>query len=379
MNQLTSASDGSELRTFAYDDTGTLMIQDGNLLDRDGKVIAQSGGGPETIFLNPWVMIRSQKIYKYIRDGVDNIATKMDSGAGFEAKQMFIHTDLVGSTNAVSDDQGRGFQRHEYFPSGEIWIIDHKEEIRTPFQFGDGYYEDEFDIILFRARWYDTERELFLSPDPLLSADVQSLVGQPSLGGAYTYAGANAVSNVDPSGLEFFGAHSRVDVKARAQAAFDLDQITLINAGEGDTARAKLNNRISLLKSQEAANTIRDPNALIKIDLQTGEVSIGAPYGSRKTWKLKGGDTGSQSPPADDVKDDSSGDDSADATNGSGGPSAGDGGASPGSATVDVADADGAADADDAKSSDDSPADQPPPPSPQQQGAAGPEDVRVDK
>jgi YD repeat-containing protein len=189
MNQLTSASDGSELRTFAYDDTGTLMIQDGNLLDRDGKVLAQSGGGPETIFLNPWVIVRSQKIYKYIRDGVDAIATKMDSGAAYEAKQMFIHTDLVGSTNAVSDEQGRGFQRHEYFPSGEIWIIDHKEEIRTPFQFGDGYYEDEFDIILFRARWYDSQRELFLSPDPLLSADVQSLIGQPSLGGAYTYAG----------------------------------------------------------------------------------------------------------------------------------------------------------------------------------------------
>ncbi len=377
MNQLTSASDGSELRTFAYDDTGTLMIQDGNLLDRDGDVIAQHGGGPETIFLNPWVLIRSQKIYKYIRDGVDSIATKMDSGAAYETKQMFIHTDLVGSTNAVSDDQGRGFQRHEYFPSGEIWIIDHKEEIRTPFQFGDGYYEDEFDIILFRARWYDTERELFLSPDPLLSTDVQSLIGQPSLGGAYTYAGANAVGNVDPSGLEFFGAHSRVDVKARAQAAFDLDQVTLINAGEGDAAKAKLNLRISLLKSQEAANTIREPNALIKIDLRTGEVSLGAPYGPRKTWKLKGGDTGSQAPAVDDAKDDSSpaADDSADATNGSGGPSAGSDGASPGSATVDVADGD----ADDAKSTDDSPADQPPPPSPQQQGAAGPEDGRVDQ
>jgi RHS repeat-associated protein len=290
---------------------------------------------------------------------------------------MFIHTDLVGSTNAVSDEQGRGFQRHEYFPSGEIWIIDHKEEIRTPFQFGDGYYEDEFDIILFRARWYDSQRELFLSPDPLLSADVQSLIGQPSLGGAYTYAGANAVGNVDPSGLEFFGAHSRVDVKARAQAAFDLDQVTLINAGEGDAARAKLNNRIQLLESQEAANTVREPNALIKIDLQKAEVSLGAPYGSRKTWKLKGGDTGSQSPPVDDAKDDSSGDDSADATNGSGGPSAGDGGASPGAASANVSDAD--RDADDAKSSDDTGADQPPPPSPQQQGAAGPDDGRVDK
>jgi RHS repeat-associated protein len=325
-------------------------------------------------------MIRSQKIYKYIRDGVDNIATKMDSGAGLEAKQMFIHTDLVGSTNAVTDDQGRGFQRHEYFPSGEIWIIDHKEEIRTPFQFADGYYEDEFDIILFQARWYDTERELFLSPDPLLSADVDSLVGNPALGGAYTYAGANAVANVDPSGLEFFGAHSRVDVKARAQAAFDLDQTTLIANGDGDTARAKLNSRINLLKSQEAANSIREPNSLIKIDLGTGEVSIGLPYGPRKTWKTKGGDTGSQAP-VDDAKDDTQpGDvDDADATNGQGGPNAGPTDASPGSANADLGDvdADSGADADDAKSSDDPPDNQPPPQQPQQ-GAAGSDDVRGD-
>ena len=250
MNQLTSADDGSELRTFAYDDTGALMIQDGNLLTRDGEVLAEHGGGPETIFLNAWVTIVSQKIYKNINDGLDKIATKMDADASFETKSLYLHNDLVGSTNIVTDNQGRGFQRHEYFPSGEIWINDHKEEIRTPFQFGDGYYEEHFEIVLFGARWYDTERELFLAPDPLLSTDPRATIERPGLLGAYTYAGAAPVINVDPTGLDFFGAHQRVAVKARAQEAFDLDQFVLKITGEGDLAQKKADQRQKLLDKQ---------------------------------------------------------------------------------------------------------------------------------
>ena len=297
MNQLTSADDGSELRTFAYDDTGALMIQDGNLLTRDGEVLAERGGGPETIFLNAWVTIVSQKIYKNVNDGLDKIATKMDADAAFETKSLYLHNDLVGSTNIVTDNQGRGFQRHEYFPSGEIWISDHKEEIRTPFQFGDGYYEEHFEIVLFGGRWYDTERELFLAPDPLLSADPRATIDRPGLLGAYTYAGAAPVINVDPTGLDFFGAHSRVAVKARAQEAFDLEQFALKITGEGDLAQKKADQRQKLLDEQARAEAVREPNALIKIDLNEGTVSLGAPYGPRKEWSLNGGNSGSQAAP----------------------------------------------------------------------------------
>ena len=250
MGQMTSADDGSELRTFAYDDTGALMIQDGNLLTRDGDVLAEHGGGPETIFLNAWVTVVSQKIYKNVNDGHDKIATKMDAGAGFETKSLYLHNDLVGSTNIVTDNQGRGFQRHEYFPSGEIWISDQKEEIRTPFQFGDGYYEEHFEIVLFGGRWYDTERELFLAPDPSLSADPRATIDNPGLLGAYTYAGAAPVINVDPTGLDFFGAHQRVAVKARAQEAFDLEQFALKITGDGDVAKQREVARQKLLDGQ---------------------------------------------------------------------------------------------------------------------------------
>jgi RHS repeat-associated protein len=391
MNQLTSANDGSELRTFAYDDTGALMIQDGNLLSRDGEVLAEHGGGPETIFLNAWVTIVSQKIYKNINDGLDKIATKMDADGSFETKSLYLHNDLVGSTNIVTDNQGRGFQRHEYFPSGEIWISDHKEEIRTPFQFGDGYYEEHFEIVLFGARWYDAQRELFLAPDPLLAADPRATIDRPGLLGAYTYAGAAPVINVDPTGLDFFGAHQRVAVKARAKEAFDLDQFVLKITGEGDLAQKKAADRQKLLDAQDRATAVLEPNALIKIDLNEGTVSLGAPYGPRKTWSLPGGNSGSKAAPSDDQDGaDSKAADSQDATDDSGGPSSGDGGAVAGSARVSISDADGeadeagpaddsAGDGDEATSSQDAgPVDQPPSPSPVQRAAAGNDDNRGD-
>lgn len=366
-NQLTSASDGSELHTFAYGDTGALVIQDGNLLTRDGEVISRSGGGPETIFLNPWVTVRSQKIYKHVSDGIDTIVTQMDSDGGYETKQMFLHTDVVGSTNVVTDVQGRGFQRHEYFPSGEIWINDHKEEIRTPFQFADGYYEEEFDLVLFGARWYDVERELFLSPDPLLSFDVQALIDQPGLGGAYTYGGANPVGNVDPTGFEFFSGHQAAAVKARAQEAFEAELFVLEISGEGDKAAAMRASRIKDLKTLERAEAVLEPEPIISIDLVKKKVSVGAPYGPRKEWKLRGGD--GQSAPDDDA----TGGGTADSTNGAGGPDAGGSGPSPGGAVVDLGDTDDAG----STGGDDAPDEQPPPRQPQR-GATGADDVRGD-
>ena len=338
MNQMTSANDGSELRTFAYDDTGALMIQDGSLLTRDGDVLAERGGGPETIFLNAWVTIVSQKIYKNINDGLDKIATKMDADAAFETKSLYLHNDLVGSTNIVTDNQGRGFQRHEYFPSGEIWISDHKEEIRTPFQFGDGYYEEHFEIVLFGGRWYDTERELFLAPDPLLSADPRATIDrrgssaptptpEPLRSSTSTRPGwtSSAPTTGGREGPRPGGVRPRA---VRAQ-----DHRRGRHRPEEGRPSAR-----SCSTSKPAPRRCASPTPSIKIDLNEGTVSLGPPYGPRKEWSMNGGNSGSQAAPTADAQDsaNSKSDDSLDATDDSGGPNAGDDSSVAGSARVSV-------------------------------------------
>ena len=334
LDQMTSADDGSELRIFAYNDVGELYIQDGNLLADDGTQLRESGAGPETIFLNQWVTIRSQKIYKHMWAGDDRLLVKMDTDFTYEDKQLYRHTDLVDSTNIVTDVQGRGFQRHEYLPSGEIWIDDRKEEIRTPYQFADGYYEDLFDLVLFGVRWYDTERELFLSPDPVLVNDVGALINQPSLGGAYTYAGGNGAGNVDPTGERFFFAHQKAQVAAQIKANLkDVEtqgKTSTLAKGLGEALRAK---QAEAKAAQDRAELL-DPNPLIEINLAKGTVKLGAPYGPRKKWDLSdksgaaGDGTGDTAPKAG-------------ATDGSGKPDAGGQGAQPGQADADTSDATG--------------------------------------
>ena len=292
-------------------------------------MLANHGGGPETIFLNRWVTIRAQKIYKHVWAGDDRLLVQMDSDGYYETKQLYGHEDLVGSTNIVTDVQGRGFQRHEYLPSGEIWIDDHKEQIRTPFQFAGGYYEDEFALVLFGTRWYDTERELFLSPDPVLVDEVGALIDQPALGGAYTYAGANGVGNVDPSGRTFFSGHQRAEIVRKAELDLEIDILIMQLLGQDGEAQAAIDKRDRRTKVKERAKLL-ETNALVIIDLQKQEVSIGAPYGPRKTWPI-GGSSGA-------ADDGSSRQPGADASDGDGGPAAGDDGVQPGSSSIDASD-----------------------------------------
>jgi RHS repeat-associated protein len=342
---MTSADDGSELRIFAYDDVGNLTIQDGNLLADDGTQLRESGAGPETIFLNQWVTIRSQKIYKHVWAGDDRILVKMDSDAKYETKELYSHHDLAGSTNIVTDVQGRGFQRHEYFPSGEIWINDRKEEIRTPFQFANGYYEDHFDIVLFGPRWYDTERELFLTPDPVLIDDVGALIDQPALGGAYTYAGANGVGNVDPSGQTFFSGHQRAAIIARAESDFELEVFGMKLARDDEGAKSAVDKRNKAKAAQKSAELL-EPNALLIIDLNEQKVTLGLPYGPRKEWPIGDSSGAADDGGTDDKK-------TADASD-LGKPNAGGDGTSPGSSDIDTSSSDsGSGVADDSKSSSD--------------------------
>jgi hypothetical protein len=137
---------------------------------------------------------------------------------------------------------------------------------------------------------------------------------------------------------------------------------------------------------------VREPHALISIDLGEGTVKLGAPYGPRKKWTFGGSNSGSQAAASADAQDsaNSTADDSQDATDDSGGPSAGDGSGVAGSARVSISQADG--EADEAGPGDDSsgdgdestsaenapPVDQPPAPQRAQQGAAGDGDSRGD-
>ena len=155
-DRMRNVNDASGSTDYTYDDSGQRAIE--------------RGPAGETATLNPWATVRNTTdIYKHIWAGDDRIATQRDEGGNQELKQYFLHKDLQGSTNIVSDVLGNTFQHQEYFPSGEVWFAEKSTVFRTPFQYRGGYVDEVRDLDNFGARWYDPSRELFYSPFPCIS------------------------------------------------------------------------------------------------------------------------------------------------------------------------------------------------------------------
>ena len=63
-----------------------------------------------------------------------------------------------------------------------MWVDEKSTVFRTPYQYGGGYVDEVREIVNFGARWYDQNREMFYSPDPVLTDDPMAIVGDPGAG-----------------------------------------------------------------------------------------------------------------------------------------------------------------------------------------------------
>ncbi|MFF2275959.1 SpvB/TcaC N-terminal domain-containing protein [Agromyces sp. NPDC058126] len=273
--------------------------------DDEGRRVIERGPNGESAFINPWVTVRNgNELMKQIWVDDELIAQQRDPGDdpyAPEGQRYFVHKDLQGSTNVVTDATGQTFQHQEYFPTGEVWIDEHSTVYRTPYQYAGAYTDERRSLMDFGERWYDARREMFLTVDPALS-DPFSLVGSPELQASYAYAGSNAIRYDDPSGALFTIAKANDVVRAawdKSDAAAQMSGF----AGLGPLGQAmdagKANHlpkafvRLGVGMDRDAAKKWQDtaeigePNPLIDIDPAEGTVKLGAPYGKRAKF---GGD-----------------------------------------------------------------------------------------
>ncbi len=282
-----------ETTEYAYDDAGRRVIE--------------RGPNGESAFINPWVTVRNgNELMKQIWVDDELIAQQRDPGDDpydEEGQRYFLHKDLQGSTNVVTDASGQAFQHQEYFPTGEVWIDEHSTAYRTPYQYAGAYTDERRSLMDFGERWYDARRELFLTVDPALS-DPFNLVAAPELQASYAYAASNAIRYTDPSGALFTIAKANDVVRAAwdtSDAAKKLDGFAALGVAGSWLDAGKANHlpksfvklgagmdRDAAKKWQDTAEMF-DPNPIIDIDLAAGTVKLGAPYGPRK--KFGGSDT----------------------------------------------------------------------------------------
>jgi RHS repeat-associated protein len=167
---------------------------------------------------------------KHIYVGATRIATKQrDVGnayLGQESRQTYYyHPDHLGSTQLVTDWEGRIYEHLEYAPYGELWV-DHATAAvglnPTVYRFTGKEMDEETGFYYYGARYLDPRTSRWISADPAMGEYIpvapinddakkhnQNL---PGMGGvfnhvnlhAYHYAGNNPVKYVDPDGESDF-------------------------------------------------------------------------------------------------------------------------------------------------------------------------------
>jgi RHS repeat-associated protein len=225
--------------------------------------------------------------------GNDRIGTQRDDGGIQEVKQYFLHKDLQGSTNIVTDITGNTFQHHEYFATGEVWVDEKSTVFRTPYQYGGGYIDEQRKIINFGARWYDQRREMLYSPDPVLYDDPMAIVGAPTLRAAYAYANSNPLTYVDPGGREFSEAQREFNAKLAQNP--ELRKATL---EQMETRIPKSFIRLGLdIEQAERRQELFEKidgfaKSFVEINISTGEVLLsGGIFTAYKQWEVRKGTT----------------------------------------------------------------------------------------
>jgi RHS repeat-associated protein len=213
-DRLTSATTGSNVKTYLYDNNGacTTVKLNGTTTatlsyDYENRVtsLAQPSVTTNTFTYNG-DNLRASKVdsagtFTYLTDGTSPASSVLKDGAatytpGISERRgttsKFYHTDALGSVRGITDSTQATTDTVRYDAFGNV--ASRTGSTPTPFLFAGGYqYQTDGDsgLMLLGHRYYDPSIGRFLSKDPAKDGD-----------NWYAYCENNPLSWVDPRGLE---------------------------------------------------------------------------------------------------------------------------------------------------------------------------------
>ena len=186
-NKPTSITKGSTTVLFTYDGNGQ-------------RVRKQSSVSGTTLYFGELYEVRGGVGILHIFAGSKRVASVIADGSG---RTQFYHSNHLGSSSVITDQNGDKKEKMEYLPFGEYRAPgDPNGTYDYDTNFPDVYYtftgqEDDDDLGLYNygARLYDPLLGRFISPDRLVPEP-----GNPQALNRYAYCLNNPLILTDPSG-----------------------------------------------------------------------------------------------------------------------------------------------------------------------------------
>ena len=107
-------------------------------------------------------------------------------------EQFYFHSDHLGSSNYITNYDGKITQHSEYLPFGELLVDEHRNSHNTRYKYNGKEFDQETGNYYYGARYYDPKTSLWLSVDPLAE--------KYNEWSPYNYTLNNPVKYVDPDG-----------------------------------------------------------------------------------------------------------------------------------------------------------------------------------
>ncbi len=136
-------------------------------------------------------------------------------GGKYATTTRYMHSDNLGSTDAVTNASGTPVQALDYYPYGSTRIASSTSGTDEKHKYI-GQFTDNSGLSYLNARYYDSSRGQFLSEDPTFLAlgnpaqlqrssqqDQDTFLGDPQQLNSYSYSRDNPIINKDPSGNAF--------------------------------------------------------------------------------------------------------------------------------------------------------------------------------
>jgi RHS repeat-associated protein len=264
-NRIQSVADNGSTKDYKYDDHGDRIIK--------------RGPQGETVYVNQFYTDRpGSNATKHVYAGTSRIASKLarqdatgsnpNGNTPFEKDLYFYHPDHLGSSNYITDLNGKLYEHLVYFPFGEGWIEENTNVQRTPYHFTAKELDEETGLYNFGKRYYDPRTSVWQSPDPILGKYLSPK--GPADGvhksinlALYTYAYQGPLIYVDPDGLRPLTDGEIKFLQAIYNDKVDFSKID-IKSGAAGSARAWL--PIATGHAVTLENNIHFPTSAYKED-----------------------------------------------------------------------------------------------------------------